>query len=377
MRIAIVSPMVVGYGKTPESYSSQQLNLALRWADAGHLVDILTLPGQGLGPASLHPHVTIHLCPGGIIGRMGLPVMYGVAGALRGRNHRFILASEHYQLSTALACMASRRVLVYQGQNTPGSSRTSRLLLRVMERTFGQITRKCSLGVVAKTSDAKRFIESHGFSRVTVIPCGYDEARFFPPEPYERQRCRAALRVAEDLLVMAYAGNLLPRRDVASAIHALAMLKQQRGGAHLLVAGDGPDRAALEQLSLNLGLSGEVSFLGTLPWKRLREVYWAADVFIFPSHYEIFGLVLLEAMACGALVISTPVGAATDILQDGRNGYLVPIGQPQAIANRVSQVIDSPVGAASLREESLRSVQEFTWRAIAQRIVDYAEALGA
>jgi len=228
---------------------------------------------------------------------------------------------------------------------------------------------------VAKTSEAARFIEARGFSPVEVIPCGYDETRFFLPSLDERARSRASLGLAPDEHVLVCAGNLLPVRDVGSVIKALAILKHRGKNARLLVAGRGPELQTLKKQAIELGVEGEAFFLGLLPWMRLREVYWAGDVFIFPSRYEIFGLVLLEAMACGMLVVGTPVAAAKDIISDGKNGFIFPTSHPQALAGMLETVIDKPEAVAGLKERAWRGVQNLTWQVIAQRIVDFVQEL--
>ena len=377
MKIAIVSPMVVGYGMSPETYSSQQVNLALRWAEAGHKVDLLTLRGQGLESTPLHSHITVRLCPGVMLSKRGLPLMYGVRDAMQGQDYDFVLASEHYQPATAMACMASSRVLIYQALNSAGNSLRGRIVFGIMEAIFGRISRERCIGVVAKTNQAAHFVEARGFSPVEVIPCGYDETRFFPPAPDERERCRASLGLASDEHVLVYAGNLIQRRDVGSAIEALAILKQKGNNVRLLVAGKGPQLQALERQTIELGAEAEVLFLGLLPWMRLREIYWAGDVFVFPARNEGFGLVLLEAMACGMLVVSTPVGAAKNIISDGENGFIIPIGHPQAIADILEKGIDNPEAVAGLEERASRDIRNYTWQAIAQRIVSFAQALSA
>lgn len=372
MRIAIVSPLVVGLGMSPETYSSQQINLAARWAEAGHQVDIITLRGQGLQAAALRPGVTVHPRPGLLLGRQGLPLMFGVGDAVRGGGYDFVLASEHYQPATAAACMASRAVLIYQGQHWAGSSLKNRLLLRSAEETFGRVSRARCLGVVAKTSAAAQFVQARGFRPVQVIPCGYDETRFLPPSGQEREAGRRSLALAPDEHALVYAGKLLPVRDVASALRALAILRQRGRNVRLVVAGQGPEQNALQRDALELGVGDRVSFLGVLPWRRLRQVFWAGDAFLFPSRYEIFGLVLLEAMACGLPVVSTPVGGAADLIHDGSNGFLVPIGDPAAMAAAVERVLANPAVAAGLRETASNLAAEHTWTIVAWKMADYA-----
>jgi glycosyltransferase involved in cell wall biosynthesis len=263
-------------------------------------------------------------------------------------------------------------VLIYQGQHSAGSSRANRLVLRAAEATFGQVSRRRCLGVVAKTNEAARFIQARGFAPVQVIPCGYDESRFFPPTRQERDRCRGALGLSSDELALVYAGKLLPVRDVGSAVEALSILRRRGRSVRLLVAGRGPELDALMRKARELEVEARVSFLGLLPWRQLRDLYWAGDVFVFPSLREIFGLVLLEAMACGLPIVSTPVPAAEDTIDDGRNGYLVPPADSAAMAAAVERVLADPGLAASMREAVCGTAGQYAWNVVAQSVIEYA-----
>lgn len=368
--------MVVGFGMTPATYSSQQLNLADRWARAGHAVDLFTLPGQAVAAYPLPPEVRVRECPGKIIGRTGLPFMTGFQRPLRQEQYDFVLSSEHYQPVTALACLASPRVLIYQGQNIAGASRASRWLLRGLEMTGGQISRRRCLGAVAKTSQAAVFLQARGFQRVRAILCGYDEQRFGLPTPEQRRLCRAALGLAENEVGLVYAGNLLARRDVAAIIRALALLAAQGLATRLLIAGQGPEQLRLEDLARQLGVAERVNFLGLRDWSELRQIYWAGDVFVFPSRHEIFGLVLLEALACGLVLVSTPVGAAPDVVS-AETGRLIPIGQPTALAQTLQDLLIDPDHLPRLTETARRVAPRYTWAASAQAILTYAQELTA
>jgi glycosyltransferase involved in cell wall biosynthesis len=377
MRIGIVSPVVVGFGKSPDTYSSQQINLAVRWANSGHHVDVLTLPGQGLEAVDLRDSINVHLCKGAMMGSSGLPLMQGVRATVRDGGYDLVLSSEHYQPATAQACLGSSRVLIYQGQNWSGASLRNHLLLRALELSFGRISRRRCMGVVAKTRLAADFVKERGYTPVEVIPCGYDETRFSPPEPEQRVTLRSGMGLSPDALVLVYAGNLIARRDVGCAVKALAGLRQRGMDVHLLIAGVGVEKEKLQQLADEMGVQDRVRFLGLLPWERLRDVYWTGDVFVFPSQYEIFGLVILEAMACGMVVMSTPVGAASDVIVDGENGYIVPIGSPETIAGIGERLACDASLLHRVQARALGDVQRLTWRTVSQRMIDYYEGLSA
>ncbi|MFQ5889826.1 MAG: glycosyltransferase family 4 protein [Gemmatimonadota bacterium] len=374
MKIAIVSPRVLGALGTPSTYSSQQLNLARCWAEDGHSVDLITMKGQELERACLGPGVRLHLLSGIALGGIRLALMWATKDILRGDDYDFVLASEHYQPETAAACIQSSRVLIYQGQNWPGASFKNRTALRLLEASVGRVTRERCMGVIAKTRRARDFLAERGFAPIRVIPCGYDDSRFFPPSPKQRAEARDALGASVGEMVMVYAGNLVKRRDVASAVRAVGLLARQGRRVRLLVVGDGPEGPRLRSLAASLHLRKDVAFTGVLPWSRLRQVFWAGDVFVFPAHYEIFGLVVLEAMACGLAVLSTPVGGAADLLRDGENGTFIPPGDPAALADRITSLLDAPDHLEAIRHAARREVRHLTWKTVAGRFINQVRA---
>jgi phosphatidylinositol alpha-1,6-mannosyltransferase len=120
------------------------------------------------------------------------------------------------------------------------------------------------------------------------------------------------------------------------------------------VVGEGDDRARLEQLAADLGVAGQVHFVGELTARELAACYRQCDAFVMPSSVEGFGLVFLEAMACGKPVVGGAHGGTTDIIADGQNGYLVP---PDEIG-RLAEVLEKLIAHDDLRRELGRRGQE-------------------
>ena len=151
-------------------------------------------------------------------------------------------------------------------------------------------------------------------------------------------------------------GRLSVEKDVATLLHAFAEVHRLRPTARLLVAGEGPDRARLELLVKELGLSEVVR----LPGRTDSPLAWMchAAVFVLASQYEGFGNVLVEAMACGTPVVSTdcPVGPH-EILQGGRLGALVPVGDAAAMARAILDVLANPVAPKAALEAALGYTQ--------------------
>ncbi len=371
-RIAIVSPQIVGIGQTPQSYSSQQINLAKYWAKKGCFVDVITGPCEGLGKALSYDGIRLVKRPVlWIGGRNGLPVMFGVFRYLSRGNYDVIFSSEHYQPVTCLSCLVSKNVVIYQGHNTSGSSPGRRLFFKILERIVLPVVRRRYRLVIAKTNAANKFVKKRGLERCITIPCGYDSTRFYPPSLEDRLRSRKFLNITDDEKVLVYAGNLLPRRDVGTAVKTLAKLRKSGLNAVLAIAGSGPEYKNLINLARQENVLPYTKFLGHLDWIRLRNLYWAGDIFIFPTHYEIFGLVLLEALACGLKILSTPCPAAIDIMTKCPDaGAIVPVGDVDAFSEKALRLFPGESRERYMSASIKAFLKCNDWDSIANKILE-------
>jgi glycosyltransferase involved in cell wall biosynthesis len=146
---------------------------------------------------------------------------------------------------------------------------------------------------------------------------------------------------------IAYAGRLVPLKGVDTLLHAMAIIVRQVPGTRLLLAGDGPDRARIERLCRELGLASSVTMLGHLERPRLDEAVGGAWVQAVPSRYlEPFANTVAEAMMRGVAVVATATGGTPEIVRDRVTGYLVPPADPEALAQRIVDVLSDRDAAA-------------------------------
>jgi N-acetyl-alpha-D-glucosaminyl L-malate synthase BshA len=163
---------------------------------------------------------------------------------------------------------------------------------------------------------------------ITVIPNFVDPARFVP-------RARHALRerfAGQHEVLLLHTSNFRPVKRVQDVVRVFGLVAKQIP-ARLLMIGDGPERPRAELLAKELGLHGKVSFAGGIPDAALLTSQ--ADVFLLPSDGESFGLAALEALACGVPVVGALAGGLREVVTDGVDGYLAPVGDVETMAARI------------------------------------------
>ena len=161
--------------------------------------------------------------------------------------------------------------------------------------------------------------------------------------------------------------RLTKQKSIGTLIDALVLVPNTR----LTIIGDGPERAALEQQARALNLQERVEFVGALPQKELPRYYAGCAVFVLPSIREGMGLVLAEALLCGAPVIAANSGGVTDIVRDGETGLLVAERDPRALADAITKLLNDRALAAHLASNGAAWVRErYTRDRVAAQFVE-------
>lgn len=156
-----------------------------------------------------------------------------------------------------------------------------------------------------------------------------------------------------------------PRKHVADLLRALPRVRERHPRAHAVIAGDGPEHAPLLRLADELRLGEAAVFTGALPDEQLELLYRRADVFCLPSVQEGFGIVFLEAMACGLPVVATSAAAIPEVVPHGQAGLLFPPGDVAALAQALIDLLDEPDRRAAYGAFGQEYVQRFDWERVA------------
>lgn len=222
--------------------------------------------------------------------------------------------------------------------------------------------------------------------KISVVPPGVDISHFYPI-PADEAKCAIGVPDTDQMLL--FVGRIEPLKGVDTLIRAIALMQQSGVLIHhphyLTIIGGDPNASAqemssemarLQQLSQDLGLQDLILFLGKRSQSSLPYYYSAAEVLIMPSHYESFGMVALEAMACGTPVVASQVGGLAFLVRDGVTGYVVPGGDPVALSERLIELVSQPDLRQRLGEQASAYARDYSWENITSRIVQvYNEVL--
>jgi glycosyltransferase involved in cell wall biosynthesis len=216
----------------------------------------------------------------------------------------------------------------------PGLTRVKQLLLQALDVCTVALTRPRLLAVSEYVAaSVRRRIRAEG---VQVLPNGVDTT-IFRPDPDRRLATRARLGLAPSARVVACVGRMTPQKGQVTLINAMAQVSAAVEDSHLLLVGDGPDRAELQRLAKTVGSECRVCFLGVRP--DVPDLLRAADVLALPSVHEGFGLVLIEALATGVPVVASRTGPVPEIVEDGVTGLLVPVGDTRRLAEAITTLL--------------------------------------
>jgi D-inositol-3-phosphate glycosyltransferase len=208
-------------------------------------------------------------------------------------------------------------------------------------------------------------------TRIEIVPPGVDHAFFSPGDRAGARAALSGLALNPGPLLL-FVGRIQPLKGVDVAVRALAELG--RPDATLVVVGGASGAGGAEEVARirrsvdELGLARQVRFVEPVPHHLLSTYYRAADVCWVPSRSESFGLVALEAAACGTPVVAAAVGGLRTLVDDGRTGFLVDTRDPAAYAALTRRVLDDPVLAGALSRRAAARARGYTWSTAAARL---------
>jgi len=240
---------------------------------------------------------------------------------------------------------------------------------RLRHAVEARVLRRANRVLVLSRFTVDQLRRRHGVLPVEpdVIPGGVDTERFRPP--VDRPALRRELGLPDGLLLLTVR-NLVPRMGLDALVTAMRRIVDTRPDARLVIGGGGELRGLLEEQVRGLRLEGHISFAGFIPEERLPDYYGAADLFVLPTRcLEGFGLVTVEALACGTPVLGTPVGGTQEILRAFDPDCLFPGPGAQEMAAHLLARLPTLEADATLRDRCRTfAVENYGWDALIPRV---------
>lgn len=249
----------------------------------------------------------------------------------------------------------------------------------------GEIMRFSDRLVAATPLERNHMTWQYGASpeKIDVVPPGVDLNRF---RPVNQAEAKTHIGVPAHHKTILFVGRLQPLKGLDTLIRALALVRRQEPALAKnicvsIIGGDPNPDSEIEQRELErlnelrnqLNISDLVTFLGAKDQDTLVYYYAAAEMVVMPSHYESFGMVAIEAMACGTPVIASDVGGLSFSIEDGFNGYLVPGRDPDALASKIILLLKYPALRDQLSEQAQTWVKRYSWTHIADEVEEVFE----
>jgi len=236
----------------------------------------------------------------------------------------------------------------------------------------------CSDAMIANAMEERRqLVELYHAAedRINVIAPGVDRALF---SPGSRAGAQGAIGYDGGPLLL-FVGRIQPLKGVSVAVRALALLADPTAKLMIVGGASGAEGEAeverLRALITELSLEDRVIFVDPQPHYALSTYYRAADVVVMPSRSESFGLVALEAAACGIPVVAAAVGGLRTLVQEGISGYLIDERDPAQYAAAVEKILGDPLLAASLGTAGAVAASRYPWSGLAQRLLRLYDGL--
>lgn len=229
--------------------------------------------------------------------------------------------------------------------------------------------------IVAAEREKGKLLYHYNISgeKVSVIPCGVNMEVF---RPFSKIDSRKKLDIDVNEKIALYVGRLDPVKGIYQLLQALKGIKYKFPFRLVVAGGNEEEINELKQYCRRLQLKIPVNFVGPVEYQMLPYYYNAADFLVLPSYYESFGLVALEALACGTPVLAADVGDLGNIIEVGKTGYIVSNNDPIELGNKMEELLEFSQGTSPGRIRE--SVYSFNWSSvsaqIAQKCADILES---
>jgi len=307
------------------------------------------------------------------------PASFRIVRRLLRKNHDVINTQTRFFITSFLGLIFAklkRTPLVHTEHGARHSivpNKVIDLISRAYDHSIGALIVKSARRNIGVSEAACEFLKHLGATTIQLVHDGIDTTIF---KKKEDTNCRQKLGIGKDAVVITFVGRLIYAKGVQDLISAFPKIKDTTPEIKLLIVGNGPYRANLENLAYQTDCAGSILFLGQRNQDEVIDVLSATDIFVNPSYSEGLGISVMEAASIGLPIIATDVGGTREIIEDGKTGFLIKAGDAEQLEHKLLGLLTN----TDLREELGRNArifvkQKFDWDKIAEKYIELYSTL--
>ena len=363
MNILIVSPYI-STSKSLVFYQSQQINLARELVKLNFDVTIVTANRfnnsretkvkygvriDNLKTSKFFPEK-----------KLNQPLLIGLWSYLKKSDFDIVQTSEFHAISTLIVSffcfLFNKKMILYQGIYKDSDSRVFKLLFKIWDFMFRPLILKVTALAICKTTAAANYLNHKGLKQTKVIPVGVNTSVF------NSNGLASKRHISKFKLLMI--GSLIKRKNYITTIRALKLVKQRGYNFELTIIGKGELETSIKDAIKYYSLNNEINLIPAVPNTEMKQYYANADFTMMFSYDEIFGMTILEAMACGCPFISNFEPGPNDII-DTNNGYKIHSDSTEQLAEGLISIFNKKELDRQLIEQTTKA--NYSWYSIARR----------
>jgi glycosyltransferase involved in cell wall biosynthesis len=337
-----VRPLIVDLGRDYRGGQHQALLLLRGLVARGHAPALITLRDSLLARRATDSGITVH---GVAEGCRRPAAAFAIRRLVRNRHVDIVHANEPHALTSAWLARAHRSLPVIVSR---------RIALPLSTNSLSLARYRAAARIVAVSHFVAKSVVASGFDAdcVDVIYDGVEIPALIPKG--DRDAARARFGIPKESICIGNVAAFIPEKRQTCLLGALHDLREKFPLCVLLLAGEGPERAKLQEFAKQMGLAAVVKFPGFVA--DIESVYAATDLFVFPSFEEPLGSSLLSAMAYGLPVVAVTGGGIPEVVEDSRTGLLVKLPDTFVLPDAISRLLSNPVEARRLGEAARETI---------------------
>jgi glycosyltransferase involved in cell wall biosynthesis len=284
----------------------------------------------------------------------------------------YIITTEYNQIMTyLLSILCKDKLILYHG---PYRDNSKKLVQKVYDMFFRKTIAKNVKYVFAKSKLAEAYLRSKGFKKVQTLGVGLDTSRFESGELVDvPNEIKERLDNIRNKKVLLYVGKLEERRNIKFLFNVFYKLRKLNEDVSLLVVGDGKqdDVEAYFMYAKQLGIEHDINHIKKVSQEHLKYIYEKADVFLLPTKYDPFGMVLLESMYFGVPIVSSVNGGAVTIIDNETNGFIIETFDEDVWVNKISLLLENESLKAQFSNNGKKNIRKnYIWDVIAEKLLE-------